>query len=95
MYLRHTTISKNGKSRTYWRLVRSVRNGTRVRQETVASLGELDAEGRAQAQALARNLTGIGEPPGTQDLFSADPNPAAQTSSWSATTPTTMPGSPR
>ena len=25
MYLRHTTIRKNGKARTYWRLVRSVR----------------------------------------------------------------------
>ena len=58
MYLRHTTIRKNGKSHTYWRLVRSVRHGSRVRQETVAHLGELDAKGRAKASALARHFLG-------------------------------------
>jgi hypothetical protein len=35
---------------TYWRLVRSVRVGRKVVQQTVAQLGELDAEGRAQAR---------------------------------------------
>jgi hypothetical protein len=39
MYLRHSTVTKNGKTHTYWRLVRSVRIGTKVRQETVAQLG--------------------------------------------------------
>ena len=58
MYLRHTTIRKNGKAHTYWRLVRSVRHGSRVRQETVAHLGELDAKGRAKASALARHFLG-------------------------------------
>ena len=58
MYLRHTTIRKNGKSHTYWRLVRSVRHGSRVRQETVAHLGELDVKGRARASALARHFLG-------------------------------------
>jgi len=58
MYLRHTTIRKHGKSHTYWRLVRSVRHGSRVRQETVAHLGELDATGRAKASALARHFLG-------------------------------------
>ncbi len=48
MYLRHSTITKNGKTHTYWRLVRSVRVGTKVRQETVAQLGELDAKGRSR-----------------------------------------------
>ncbi|MGH7425761.1 MAG: IS1634 family transposase, partial [Candidatus Methylomirabilales bacterium] len=58
MYLRHSTVRKNGKTHTYWRLVRSVRRGGKVRQETVASLGELDAKGRAKASALARQFLG-------------------------------------
>ena len=45
MYLRHTTITKSGKTHTYWRLVRSVRIGRRVIQQTVAHLGELDERG--------------------------------------------------
>ncbi len=53
MYLRHTTRKKNGKTHVYWQLVRSVRHGRKVVQETVAQLGELDAQGRARAQALA------------------------------------------
>jgi len=58
MYLRHSTVQKDGKRHTYWRLVRSVRHGSKVRQETVAHLGELDAQGRASACALARQMTG-------------------------------------
>jgi len=58
MYLRHSTVRKNGKTHTYWRLVRSVRHGSKVRQETVAHLGELDAKGRAKASALARHFLG-------------------------------------
>jgi len=58
MYLRHTTRKKNGKTHVYWQLVRSVRHGRKVVQETVAQLGELDAQGRARAQALARSITG-------------------------------------
>ena len=46
LYLRHTIRRKGGKEHTYWQLVRSVRRGGRVRQETVAQLGELDAQGR-------------------------------------------------
>ena len=60
MYLRHTTIRKDGKVHRYWRLVRSVRVGRRVIQQTVAQLGELDEHGRLEARALARHL--IGEP---------------------------------
>lgn len=60
MYLRHTTRRKDGKVHRYWRLVRSVRVGRRVIQQTVAQLGELDARGRLQARVLARHL--IGEP---------------------------------
>ena len=61
MYLRHSTRRKDGKTHTYWRLVRSVRSGSKVRQETVAQLGELDAQGRADARALARHITGRAE----------------------------------
>ena len=70
MYLRHTTRRKDGKVHKYWRLVRSVRVGRKVVQQTVAQLGELDAEGRAQAKALARAITGAREQP---DLFTGDP----------------------
>jgi transposase len=58
VYLRHSRIRKDGKTHTYWRLVRSVRRHGKVVQETVAQLGELDAEGRAKARALARTITG-------------------------------------
>jgi transposase len=58
MYLRRSARTKNGKEHTYWRLVRSVRRHGKVMQETVAQLGELDAEGRTRAQALARAITG-------------------------------------
>jgi transposase len=64
MYLRHTTITKSGKSHTYWRLVRSVRIGQKVRQETVAQLGELDAHGRIAARHLADSLVGLERQPG-------------------------------
>ena len=60
MYLRYTTRKKDGKVHRYWRLVRSVRIGRRVIQQTVAQLGELDEHGRLEARALARHL--IGEP---------------------------------
>jgi len=58
MYLRHTTRRKDGKVHTYWQLVRSVRVGRKVQQQSVAQLGELDAQGRARAKALARSITG-------------------------------------
>src|SRR5213594_2533391 len=69
MYLRHTTRRKNGKVHRYWQLVRSVRIGRKVVQQTVAHLGELDAHGRARAQALARAINGDREQP---ELFVAD-----------------------
>jgi transposase len=61
MYLRYTTRKKDGKTHRQWRLVRSVRIGRRVIQQTVAHLGELDAAGRLQARALARRLIGAPE----------------------------------
>ena len=74
MYLRHTTRRKDGKTHVYWRLVRSVRRGRKVRQETVAQLGELDAEGRARAQALARSITDEGDGRSQACLFDDDPS---------------------
>src|SRR2546422_7730548 len=58
MYLRHAVRRKGRKAHTYWRLVRSVRRGGKVVQETAAHLGELDGEGRARAQLLAQEITG-------------------------------------
>ena len=61
MYLRHTIRKKDGKVHRYWCLVRSVRVGRRVVQQTVAHLGELDERGRIAARALARQLIGAPE----------------------------------
>ncbi len=67
MYLRHSTVTKNGKTHMYWRLVRAVRVGRKVRQVTVAQLGELDAKGRIAARHLADSLVGVERPPGLFD----------------------------
>ena len=72
MYLRHTTRKKDGKVHRYWRLVRSVRVGRRVIQQTVAQLGELDEHGRLEARALARHLIGAPEQARLFDDDSAD-----------------------
>lgn len=78
MYLRHTVRRKDGKAHVYWRLVRSVRHGRKVVQETVAHLGELDAEGRANAEALAREITrGSAARAEQQDLFASAPQAVA------------------
>ncbi len=61
MYLRYTTRRKAGKVHRYWTLVRSVRLGRRVIQQTVAHLGELDEKGRLEARALARHVIGAPE----------------------------------
>src|SRR5438552_8170145 len=68
MYLRHTTVRKDSKTHSYWRLVRSVRRGRKVVQETWGQLGELDAQGRARARTLALRLTGRDE---QYELFEA------------------------
>jgi transposase len=61
MYLRYTIRKKDGKVHRYWRLVRSVRVGRRVIQQTVAQLGELDQRGMIEARAVARRLIGAPE----------------------------------
>ena len=67
MYLRHSIVRKDGKTRQYWRLVESVRIGKRVIQRTVAQLGDLDARGRVRASELARRLGSHAEQPGLFD----------------------------
>jgi transposase len=69
VYLRHTRRHKDGKSHVYWQLVRSIRRGRKVVQQTVAQLGELDAEGRARAEALARSIAGCASECGQGQLF--------------------------
>jgi transposase len=69
VYLRHTRRRKDGKTHVYWQLVRSVRRGRKVVQQTVAQLGELDGEGRARAEALARSITGRGSESWQGQLF--------------------------
>ena len=61
MDLRHTIRKKDEKVPRYWTLVRSVRVGRRVIQQTVAHLGELDERGRIEARSLARRLIGAAE----------------------------------
>jgi hypothetical protein len=75
VYLRHTVVRKGGRAHRYWRLVRSVRHGRKVVQETVAHLGELDGEGRARARLLAQQITGGSE---QHELFESS-------SPWSTT----------
>lgn len=72
VYLRHTIVKKDGKAHVYWRLVRSVREGRKVRQEIVAHLGELDEKGRASARLLARRMTGGRSE--QRDLFEEKPS---------------------
>lgn len=58
MYLRHKKVrGKNGVT-SYWTLVRSVRRGSKVVQETVANLGRLEEEAAREATALARHFLG-------------------------------------
>lgn len=58
MYLRCSKKRHKGKTYTYWKLVRYVRQCGRVRQEVVAHLGKIDAHERRKASSLARHFLG-------------------------------------
>lgn len=58
MYLRHTTIGKDGKVHRYWRPVESIRIGKRVIQKTVTQLGELTKSELRRAESYARQIVG-------------------------------------
>lgn len=47
-----------GRAKHYWALVRSVREGSRVRQETIAYLGNLDAKGVKRANSVVAKIFG-------------------------------------
>jgi len=70
MYLRPTWRKK----KAYWTLVKSVRQGSKVRQEIVAYLGTLSARAMTGAQDLARRLgmkpdqPGLFDPPLTEEM---------------------------
>ena len=74
MYLRHTKVKKNGNTHTYWRLVRSVRRNGKPVQQTVAQLGNLDAQERAAAKELSTRMTG-----GANQMELWEDNPLPQT----------------
>ena len=56
MYLRHTIRKKDGKVHRYWCLVRSVRVGKRVIQQTVAGGRTTARSGRAAASIGCANV---------------------------------------
>lgn len=58
MYLRHKKVRGKDGTTTYWTLVRSVRRGSKVVQETVANLGRLDEAAVREASALSRHFLG-------------------------------------
>lgn len=58
MYLRHKKVRGRDGVARYWTLVRSVRRGSKVVQETVANLGRLDDEAVREATALAEHFLG-------------------------------------
>lgn len=58
MYLRHATKRTKDGPRTYWSLVRSVRRGSKVVQETVANLGRLEGADLREAAAISRHFLG-------------------------------------
>src|SRR3990172_5594403 len=74
MYLRHSTIRKDGKTHTYWRGVRSGPRDGAGSPGKVEHLGELGAEGRLRARRLARQITGRGD---QFDLFEDGTSPKA------------------
>lgn len=70
MYLRATWKKK----KAYWMLLKSVRQGSKVRQEVVAYLGSLSAKGVSRAQDLTRQLgmkpdqPGLFDPPLSEEI---------------------------
>jgi len=67
VYLRRVKVRKKGKTHTYWSLVRSVRHGGKVRQETVGYLGELNASERKRARRLGQYF--LGDRANQRELF--------------------------
>ncbi len=64
MYIRKTTIQKDGKAHHYWALVESYRTERGPRQRVVAWLGEMDEAGRLGVEHVAGGAPGY-----QQNLF--------------------------
>lgn len=64
MYIRKTTIHKDGKIHHYWALVESYRTERGPRQRVVAWLGEMDEAGRLGVERVAEGTAGF-----QQNLF--------------------------
>jgi transposase len=64
VYIRKTTIYKDGKTHHYWALVESYRTERGPRQRVVAWLGEMDEAGRLGVERVAEGASGF-----QQDLF--------------------------
>ena len=62
MFLKPVHVKKDGKRRTYWKLVESYRTARGPRHRTVAYIGELAASQRSGWARLGRTLTGQPEP---------------------------------
>ena len=62
MFLKPVHVKKDGKRRTYWKLVESYRTARGPRHRTVAYIGELGASQRSGWARLGRTLTGQPEP---------------------------------
>jgi hypothetical protein len=64
VYIRKTTIYKDGKAQHYWALVESYRTGRGPRQRVVAWLGEMDKAGWLRVERTAEGTFGF-----QQNLF--------------------------
>jgi|ETNmetMinimDraft_26_1059896.scaffolds.fasta_scaffold23403_1 transposase len=78
MFLKPVHVKKQGKKRTYWKLVESHRTPRGPRHRTVAYLGELGASERSGWARLGRSLAGEPEPayPLFAQLEASEPVPA-------------------
>ncbi len=70
MYIRKTTINKDGKTHYYWALVESYRTERGPRQRVVAWLGEMDEAGRLGVEGVAERAPGF-----QPDLFEKKTEP--------------------
>ena len=70
MYIRKTTIHKDGKAHHYWALVESYRTERGPRQRVVAWLGEMEEAGRLGVESVAEGTPGI-----QQNLFEKTTEP--------------------
>jgi transposase len=59
VYIRKTTIHKDGKTHSYWALVESYRTERGPRQRVVAWLGEMDKAGRLGVERVAEGTPGF------------------------------------